>query len=175
MAHQPGAAQKVARDGGAWPRHYGRMDESDSVSAVAHIIQLAVAPVFLLAGIGSMLNVLAHRLARVVDRARSIERELLASADGDRSALIAQLKVLDRRMAIAHWAIGFCTASALAVCLVVAVLFLADMTDRGSARVVAGMFIAAMALIVVGLTLFLIEINLATRSVRVSRELLPRR
>jgi hypothetical protein len=151
------------------------MDEPNTVSAVAHIIQLAVAPVFLLAGIGSILNVLAHRLARVVDRARAIEAELRAAADGDRRALVAQLEVLDRRMAIAHWAIGCCTASALAVCLVVGVLFLADMTDRGSARVVAAMFIVAMALIVAGLTLFLIEINIATRSVRVSRDLLPRR
>ena len=167
--------QKVARDLGARTRHYSRMDESNSVSAVAHIIQLAIAPVFLLAGIGSILNVLAHRLARVIDRARTIERELRDSADGDRSALTAQLKVLDRRMALAHWAIGACTASALAVCLVIVVLFLADMTDRGSARVIAGMFIAAMALIVAGLTLFLFEINIATRSVRVSRELLRRR
>lgn len=151
------------------------MDESNSVSAVAHIIQLSVAPVFLLAGIGSILNVLAARLARVVDRARAIEAKLLATTDGDRTMLMAQLKLLDRRMALAHRAIGCCTASALFVCLVVAVLFLGDMTDRGSARVVAGMFIAAMGLIVAGLTLFLVEINIATRSVRVSRELLPRR
>ncbi len=151
------------------------MDEPNSVSAVAHIIQLSIAPVFLLAGIGSILNVLASRLARVVDRARSIEAKLLASPDTERAALMEQLKALDRRMALAHRAIGCCTASALFVCLVVAVLFLADMTDRGSARVVAGMFIAAMGLIVAGLTLFLIEINIATRWVRVSHELLPRR
>ena len=151
------------------------MEDPDSVSAVAHVIQLSVAPVFLLAGIGSILNVLAHRLARVVDRARSIEAELRGASDGDRTVLIGQLKVLDRRMAVAHWAIGCCTASALAVCLVVAVLFLADMTDRGSARVVAGMFIGAMALFVAGLSLFLVEINIATRFVRVSHDLLPRR
>lgn len=151
------------------------MDESAAVSAVAHVIQLSVAPVFLLAGIGSILNVLAHRLARVVDRARGIETQLRNSPDGDRAALAATLRILDRRMALAHWAIGCCTGSALFVCLVVAILFLADMTDRGSARLVAAMFIFAMTLIVAGLTLFLLEINLATRSVRVDRELLPRR
>lgn len=151
------------------------MDEANSVSAVAHVIQLSIAPVFLLAGIGSILNVLASRLARIVDRARNLEAKLLACADGERTALIAQLKALDRRMALAHWAIACCTASALFVCLVIAVLFLADTVDRGSARVVAGMFIATMGLIVSGLTLFLIEINIATRWVRVSRELLPPR
>lgn len=78
-------------------------------------------------------------------------------------------------MATAHWAIGCCTASALSVCLVVAVLFLADTADRDWARVVTGMFITAMALIIAGLSLFLVEINIATRSVRVSHEWLPRR
>lgn len=151
------------------------MDQTTSVSAVAHIIQLSVAPVFLLAGIGSILNVLTARLGRVIDRARAMEARLADTADGDRATMMATLGALDRRMAVAHWAIGCCTASALFVCLVVAVLFLGDMTDRGSARLVAGLFIAAMALIVAGLSLFLVEINIATRSVRVSREWLPRK
>ena len=152
------------------------MDQTTSVSAVAHIIQLSVAPVFLLAGIGSILNVLTARLGRVIDRARAMEARLADTADGgDRAPMLAMLHALDRRMAVAHWAISCCTASALFVCLVVAVLFLGDMTDRGSARLVAGLFIAAMALIVAGLSLFLVEINIATRSVRVSREWLPRK
>lgn len=151
------------------------MNEITTVSAVAHIIQLSVAPVFLLAGIGSILNVLTARLGRVIDRARAMETRLAEMAEGDRAPMMAMLRALDRRMAVAHWAISCCTASALFVCLVVAVLFLGDMTDRGSARLVAGMFIAAMALIVAGLSLFLIEVNIATRSVRVSREWLPRK
>lgn len=154
---------------------YPRMDEVTTVSAVAHTIQLAVAPVFMLAGIGSILNVLTARLGRVIDRARALEAKLAESGDGDRLAMTATLHTLDRRMAIAHWAIGCCTASALFVCLVVAILFLGDMTDRNWARVVAGLFIGATAFIVIGLGLFLIEINIATRSVRVSREWLPKR
>ncbi len=151
------------------------MNQITSVSAVAHIIQLAVAPVFLLAGIGSILNVLTARLGRVIDRARGLEAQLAETPSAQRAPMLAMLHALDRRMAVAHWAISCCTASALFVCLVVAVLFLGDMTDRGSARLVAGMFIAAMALIVAGLSLFLIEVNIATRSVRVSREWLPRK
>lgn len=151
------------------------MNEITTVSAVAHTIQLSVAPVFLLAGIGSILNVLTARLGRVIDRARAMEASLAETADGDHAPQLALLRALDRRMAVAHWAISCCTASALFVCLVVAILFLGDMTDRDWARVVAGLFIAAMALIVAGLTLFLVEISIATRSVRVSREWLPRR
>lgn len=151
------------------------MDQITTVSAVAHTIQLSVAPVFLLAGIGSILNVLTARLARVIDRARGIESQLGGMNDGDRAAMMAMLHALDRRMKVAHWAISCCTASALFVCLVVALLFLGDMTDRDWARTVSGMFIAAMVLIVCGLSLFLFEVNIATRSVRVSREWLPRR
>lgn len=151
------------------------MDQITTVSAVAHTIQLSVAPVFLLAGIGSILNVLTARLARVIDRARGIESQLGGMNDGDRAAMTAMLHALDRRMKVAHWAISCCTASALFVCLVVALLFLGDMTDRDWARTVSGMFIAAMVLIVCGLSLFLFEVNIATRSVRVSREWLPRR
>jgi hypothetical protein len=151
------------------------MNETTTVSAVAHIIQLAVAPVFLLAGIGSILNVLTARLGRVIDRARRLEARFAEMDDDERADYQRELRLLDRRMATAHWAISCCTASALFVCLVVALLFLSDMTDRGSARMVAGLFIAAMGLIVAGLTLFLYEINIATRSVRVSRHLLPRR
>ncbi|MDO9487518.1 MAG: DUF2721 domain-containing protein [Sphingomonadaceae bacterium] len=151
------------------------MNEITTVSAVAHIIQLSVAPVFLLAGIGSILNVLTARLGRVIDRARAMEAQLAAMPDAERAPMLPLLHALDRRMAVAHWAISCCTASALFVCLVVGVLFLGDMTDRGSARLVAGLFIAAMALIVAGLSLFLVEVSIATRSVRVSREWLPRK
>ena len=151
------------------------MNEITTVSAVAHTIQLSVAPVFLLAGIGSILNVLTARLGRVIDRARAMEARLAEMSEGERAPMMAMLGALDRRMAVAHWAISCCTASALFVCLVVAILFLGDMTDRNWARVVAGLFIAAMGLIVAGLSLFLIEVNIATRSVRVSREWLPRK
>lgn len=146
-----------------------------NVSTIAHTIQLSVAPVFLLAGIGSILNVLAQRLARVIDRARLLEAAFPTLRDGDRERAVAELHVLDRRMAVVHRAIFCCTASALLVCLVVALLFVADIADAGFARTVAVMFVLAMALIVAGLSFFVVEIQIATRSVRVRRELLLER
>ena len=63
------------------------LDPTDiSVSTVAQVIQLAVAPVFLLAGIGAFLNVCAGRLSRIVDRARNIEPLLLASRGAEHDA-----------------------------------------------------------------------------------------
>lgn len=138
---------------------------------VARVIQLAIAPVFLLSGIGALLNVMAGRLSRVVDRARRLENDLHVYDPESRARALAELRTLDRRMQRVHSAIYACTASALAVCLLVALLFVADLSGIGFARTVAILFVAAMVLIVVGLGFFLAEVRLATLSVRVRRDL----
>ena len=79
------------------------------IDAIAHNIQLAVAPVFLLTGIASILNVLTNRLGRVIDRARKLEAELAAFDATTRDRALRELGILGRRMAAAHWAIGLCT------------------------------------------------------------------
>src|SRR6187399_1525943 len=104
------------------------MTQAVAASAIAHQIQLAIAPVFLLAGIGSILNVMAGRLARVVDRARELEREFLSFDEETRAAATAELHILDRRMTVVNLALSACTAAALFVCVLVAMLFLADLT-----------------------------------------------
>src|SRR6185295_1721763 len=100
-----------------------------AVSTIAHQIQLAVAPVFLLAGIGSILNVMAGRLARVVERARSLERDFAAFDEETRALATAELKILDLRMTVVNLALSACTAAALFVCVLVAMLFIADLAD----------------------------------------------
>ena len=128
-----------------------------SISTVAQIIQLSVAPVFLLAGIGGILNVVANRLARVVDRVRSLERDVGQSDLSLRGGDLRRLSVLDRRMRFCHWSIALCVVAALLICLVVVVLF-----------------IAAMISLTIGLLLFLAEVTIATRSVRVNEEFISR-
>lgn len=147
------------------------MDQTLPVTTVANIIELAIAPVFLLAGIGGILNVLAHRLARVVDRARAVEAEYDGLDEAARIRAVREMAVLDRRMAVVNHAISACTASALFVCLVVAILFIADFADIRFGRPIAVIFVVAMALLIVGLVLFLYEIRLAMRSLRERREL----
>ena len=145
------------------------------ISDIAHIIQLAVAPVFLLAGIGSLINVLAGRLARVVDRARSLESHV-PDADGEeRTREIYELAILDRRMAICHWSIGLCTAAALLICLVVMILFVANLVAMKFAIPVSLLFIAAMISLTLGLLLFLAEVTMATKFVRVNEKFVMRR
>lgn len=151
-----------------------RMNDA-SISTIAHIIQLAVAPVFLLAGIGSILNVFAARLARVVDRARKLELHVPQADEEERASEIHELEILDRRMAICHWAIGLCTAAALLICLVVVILFVADLVEIRFAIPVSLLFIAAMISLTCGLLLFLAEVTIATRFVRVSEKFVTRR
>lgn len=142
------------------------------IDSIAANIQLAVAPVFLLTGIGSILNVLAARIGRVVDRARRVEAELLSLNPRAAAEARIELKVLDRRMTSVNWAIGLCTLSALFVCIVIAILFVGELLPIHESNIVALLFIAAMALLITGLMLFLYEIQIALRSVRVKEALL---
>ena len=153
-------------------RHGRGMDQALPVSTIAHLIQLAIAPVFLLAGIGGILNVLAQRLARVVDRGRSLQRDFASFDEATRERASLEIQIIVQRMRVVNWAITACTASALFVCLVVAILFVADLAQIAFARPIAVLFIAAMGLLIVGLTLFLAEIRLAARFVSIRHDLL---
>jgi hypothetical protein len=135
------------------------------ITDVAHVIQLAVAPVFLLTGIGAILSVLINRLGRVVDRFRQLEKlpeDINETAQG-----IARLEMnrLARRARMVHWAIGFCTGSALLVCIVIATMFVGSVTGVQAPAIIATLFIAAMLSLVAGLLCFLREIALAKGSI----------
>ncbi|WP_157215455.1 DUF2721 domain-containing protein [Flavisphingomonas formosensis] len=145
-----------------------------AVSDIAHTIQLALAPVFLLTGIAGLLNMLAGRLARVVDRARKIEGAFTPLDDPRHPDQVAELRILDRRIALVNMAILLCTTSAVAVCVVVAALFVASLAGLGFARTMAGLFVFAMVLLIAGLCFFLGEIRIAVRSIRIRDELLER-
>jgi hypothetical protein len=135
------------------------------ITDVAHVIQLAVAPVFLLTGIGAILSVLVNRLGRVVDRFRALENLLPASGDGALSSAKSEMSILADRARMVHWAIGFCTSSALLVCIVIATLFVGSVTNIEMPGTIATLFIAAMLALVAGLLFFLREIALAKGSI----------
>ena len=142
------------------------------VLQVAQIIQLAVAPVFLLAGVGAFLNVCASRLARIVDRARGLEPRILDSRGDEHDRLLGELRVLDRRMALVSQAIFLSVLSALLICAVVVLLFAASLTGAHFGTAVALLFIASMIAIGAGFAIFLIETRMGSRSVRIRTELL---
>ena len=143
-----------------------------SVTTVAQIIQLAVAPVFLLAGIGSFLNVCAGRLSRIVDRARQIEPLLLASRGAEHDRWLGELRVLDRRMVLVSRAIFLTVLAAVLICTVVVLLFAASLTDAHVGTAISLLFIASMIAIGTGFAVFLLETRVGSRAVRIRSELL---
>ncbi len=148
------------------------MEFSLAVSTIAQTIQLSISPVFLLAGIGAVLNVIAGRLGRVVDRARSLEKLHPQSSGPDHDRHVWELRLLDRRMSVINSALFLCVSSAVAVCFVVALLFVAELVDLHIGTVVALVFILATSLLTAGLIMFMIEVRMSLRATRVRVELL---
>jgi len=134
------------------------MDESH-VHDITRVIQLALAPAFLLTAIGSLLNVFANRLARIVDRSRALERGGVPEGDAATEA-----EVLRRRGHLVRWSITLGTGAALLVTLVIAISFLGFLLRMNFALLVAGLFVAAMAALTVALGFFLREVTLAIGS-----------
>jgi hypothetical protein len=134
-----------------------------NVTIVAHVIQQAVAPVFLLTGVGAILSVLTNRLGRVVDRYRS----LIDPSEDVRTSHKKEIETLSRRARLIHWAITLCTICALFICIVIAALFVGSETGIDPSGTISLLFIAAMAALISGLLCFLREIALATGKIEV--------
>ena len=143
-----------------------------TVSEVARIIQLADAPVFLLAGIGAFLNVCASRLARIVDRARNVEAALFGSRGAEHDRLQSEIRILDRRMALVSQAIYLSVVSAVLTCVVVILLFAGSLVDAEFGTSIALLFIVTMIAIGLGFSVFLLETRIASRAVRIRNDVL---
>lgn len=141
----------------------------NSAVDIPHVIQLAVAPVFLLSGIGVTLGVLTTRLSRIIDRARLVETQLPETTGTTHEIAVTELGALSRRAQLVNRGITLCTAAALFVCLLIGCLFLGALLDRSLVVPLAGLFIAAMIALIGGYVSFLQEILLATRSLRFGR------
>jgi len=138
------------------------------INAVAHAIQLAVAPVFLLSGIGAVLAVLTNRLSRIIDRGRALDSHLVTGLPADAAASAhAELLALSRRARLISRAITLCTVTALLVCAVIATLFVGAFVGFDASMPVALLFVAAMVAFFGGLLSFLREIFIATASLRI--------
>jgi len=143
------------------------MPQTAHIADAARLIQLSIAPVFLLTGVATLLGVLSSRLGRTIDRARVLEA-LLATADAARiERLHDELAVLSRRAKLIYRAIALGVITALLICSVIASLFISAFTRLDVTLVVAGLFIAAMGALFSTLLLFLREVFLATRVLRI--------
>jgi hypothetical protein len=137
------------------------------IADIAHTIQLAIAPVFLLTGVAAILGVLSNRLGRIIDRARLLEDRLLHASTEDASHLHVELQILARRARLVYRAIALSTTCALLVCIVIATLFGAALFDMRITQPIAALFIAAMVALIGALMTFLREVFYATASLRI--------
>jgi hypothetical protein len=138
-----------------------------NIGDVAHAIQLALAPVFLLTGIAGILNVMAGRLARIIDRGRHLTENPRGSELQAGETLHVELHSLERRRHLASAAITACTFSALLVCMVIAALFLEVLLALELKWLIGLLFTSSTLLLVIGLAYFLREVHLATQTVRI--------
>lgn len=135
---------------------------------VAHLIQLAVAPVFLLAGVAATLNVLTSRLSRIVDRARPMEQQLKASTDArERAELTERLMVMARRARYMNASLTLSTISGFLVAVVVLLLFFRAFLSLDLAIATAVVFVTAIVCLGLALLTFLVEVRIATVALRI--------
>ncbi len=142
--------------------------EISAVQGVGEVIRLAVAPVFLLSGVGIMLTVFTNRLARAVDRARVIERSAANVPEAEQAREIHEpLATLARRGRLLNYAITLCTICALLVAVVVVVLFLGESFNFRISYAIDALFIAAMLSFIGAILCFLREVFIATAALRI--------
>jgi hypothetical protein len=133
------------------------------IGDISHIIQLSIAPVFLLTGVATKLTVLANRLARIIDRTRVLRDRLRARPDAEDTE---ELVVLYQRWRLINFAITSSTGCGLLVCLVIAALFLGDTTNLPLDKYIAGMFVMAMMALICSFVFLLREVFVSFRYMR---------
>lgn len=138
-----------------------------NIGDVTHAIQLALAPVFLLTGIAGLLNVMAGRLSRIIDRGRQLTEGEPPPALREPTVLQSELRLLEYRRYLASAAITACTLSALLVCVVIGGLFLEVLLQVALKWLIGLVFTGSTLALVVGLAYFLREVHLATRTIRI--------
>ena len=143
------------------------LNSTVNIGDVAHAIQLALAPVFLLTGIAGILNVMAGRLARIIDRGRQLTEHAIPETLQRGDALQVQLRILERRRHLASAAITASTFSALLVCTVIAALFVEALLQIELKWLIGILFTGSTAALLVGLAYFLREVHLAKTTVRI--------
>jgi hypothetical protein len=133
------------------------------ISDIGHVIQLSIAPVFLLTGVATKLTVLTNRLARIIDRTRVLKDRLRSGANAED---VEELEVLYQRWRLINYAITSSTACGFLICLVIASLFLGDTTNLPLDKYIAGMFVAAMFALIFSFFFLLQEVLVSFRYMR---------
>lgn len=137
------------------------------IASIAQVIQLSVAPVFLLAGVGTILNVLVGRLVRIVDRARVTEAQMKDADDAGLKELRERLDVLGTRARLISRSITLSVLCAVLVPIVIVSLFISVLLQVNMAIPIAAAFIIGLISLAIGLVYFLREVFVATAALSI--------
>jgi hypothetical protein len=133
---------------------------------ITHVIQLAIAPVFLLTAVGTIMNALANRLGRAVDRRRVLEERLPAMAEDVAQGAGFELDALAKRIHAIYLATSLTVLCGLFICLSISLAFLDAFVSLNLASAVAVLFVCAMFSLIGALLMMLREIYLAITAPR---------
>jgi hypothetical protein len=136
------------------------------VFEIYRVIQIVVAPVFLLTAVSGIMNVLISRLARAVDRRRTLEENLPEYIDARRDEALRELRHLNNRIVLVLWSVALAVLAGLLVCLLIGTAFAGAYVGLDLSRPVAILFILSVISLTGCLLLFLREISLAAFSAR---------
>ncbi|SRR5882672_4560416 len=144
------------------------MPISTAMGDIAHVIQLAIAPVFLLTAVGTLLNVLTNRLGRTVDRRRVLVAALPQLDAALAADARAELQFNERRTRLIYLSISLAVMCALLICLLIAIAFVDALVPLDFAQLVAILFVLSMVALIGSLSVFLREIFLGVNTARVA-------
>lgn len=136
------------------------------IPEISSVIQLAVAPVFMLTAVGTLINALNARLGRAVDRRRVLESRLVSLPEEEARDARGELEQIRRRVRYVYLSILFAVVSGLFVCLLIAGAFIGAFVAVDLSRTIGAMFVLAVLALIVALLLFLREIFLAVATPR---------
>jgi hypothetical protein len=133
------------------------------ISDIGHVIQLSIAPVFLLTGVATKIGVLMNRLARIIDRTRVLRDELRKGPDPE---CHEELNVLYQRWQLISYALTSSTGCGFLICVIIACLFCGDITSISLDQYIAGMFVLAMVALILSFSFLLREVSVSFRYMR---------
>lgn len=134
------------------------------LTRVTESVQLAVAPVFFLTAVSGMIGVLAGRLARIIDRARVVERQVLQEQEPESiDRALRELDYLRTRGRLANLSIGLLTLCGFLIGLTVIILFLGQTWGVRGQHVAVFCFLLGIVSFIAALAGFLWETVLATQ------------
>ena len=145
---------------------FGAEHAGSGVDMVAHIIQAALTPVFLLSGIATLLNVFSTRLVRVADQVELVSTAL-AMADAAESRVLARkLRTLYWRSLALDAAVILGAVGGAATCGAVLALFVGSLRAAENSGVLFGLFGLAVVCALGGVLAFTVEMLIAGIGIR---------